>query len=144
MIRQPKTSIRTPGRTTMPGHHQGETMPGETSACAPVDRTHLGRYTLGDPALEREVLGLFLAQIPLTIESLQFAATDRDWMAAAHTLKGSGRAVGAWTIADLGKQAESLGGIADGLARRSLIARIEEAASEVESYFAEAYPAPAN
>jgi len=107
---------------------------------SPVDRAHLGRYTLGDTGLEREVLGLFLAQLPLTIESLQFAASDRDWQVAAHTLKGSGRAVGAWGIARLGLEAEKLGGIADREACRAVIGRIEEAAAEVESYFAAAFP----
>jgi hypothetical protein len=110
------------------------------SAGSPVDRAHLGRYTLGDMGLEREVLGLFLAQLPLTIESLQFASTDRDWQVAAHTIKGSGRAVGAWGIARLGLEAEKLGGIADREACRAIIGRIEEAAAEVESYFAAAFP----
>jgi hypothetical protein len=110
------------------------------SAGSPVDRAHLGRYTLGDMGLEREVLGLFLAQLPLTIESLQFAASDRDWQMAAHTLKGSGRAVGAWGIARLGLEAEKLGGIADREACRTIIGRIVEAAAEVESYFAAAFP----
>jgi len=107
---------------------------------APVDRVHLGRYTLGDSGLEREVLGLFLAQIPLTIESLQFAQSDRDWQVAAHTLKGSARAVGAWNIAHLGLEAEKLGGIGDREACRSMIGRIEAAAAEVESYIAAAFP----
>jgi len=109
-------------------------------AAAPVDRVHLGRYTLGDSGLEREVLGLFLAQIPLTIESLQFAASDRDWQVAAHTLKGSGRAVGAWGIARLGVEAEKLGGIADRAACRTIIGRIEEAAVEIETYFEATFP----
>lgn len=106
----------------------------------PIDRAHLARYTLGDSRLEREVLGLFLAQLPLTIESLQFAASDRDWQVAAHTIKGSARAVGAWTIARLGQEAEKLGGIADRVACRAAVTRIEEAAEEVEAYFATAFP----
>ncbi len=106
----------------------------------PVDRAHLARYTLGDSGLEREVLGLFLAQIPLTIESLQFATSDRDWQIAAHTLKGSARAIGAWGIAHLGLEAEKLGGIADREACTTIISRIEAAAAEVESYFAAAFP----
>jgi hypothetical protein len=42
----------------------------EPAADRPLDHAHLRRYTLGDAKLEREILGLFLAQIPLTIESL--------------------------------------------------------------------------
>ena len=72
----------------------------------PVDLNHLRRYTLGDKALEQEVLRLFLAQLPETIASLRSAATERDWKMAAHTLKGSSRAVGAWRIASLAQEAE--------------------------------------
>ena len=34
-------------------------------ALPPIDRVHLSRYTLGSLTLEREILGLFLAQLPL-------------------------------------------------------------------------------
>ena len=84
----------------------------------PIDRAHLVRYTLGDLRLEREILGLFVAQLPLTLESLSFAATDRDWQMAAHTLKGSGRAVGAWRVARLAQAAEKVAGASDAAARR--------------------------
>lgn len=106
----------------------------------PVDLVHLGRYTLGDAALEREILGLFLGQIPLTIEALKFAPTDKDWYQAAHTLKGSGRAVGAWRVARLAQQAEKLGGIADKAACEAIVARIEEAVAEAEAYVASVFP----
>lgn len=103
---------------------------------APVDRAHLVRYTLGDPVLEREVLGLFLGQIPLTIESLKFAATDKDWHMAAHTLKGSARAVGAWRLARLASEAEKLGRAAAGTEACEAISAIEAAAAEVAAYLA--------
>jgi HPt (histidine-containing phosphotransfer) domain-containing protein len=109
-------------------------------AAAPIDRVHLGRYTLGDSALEREILGLFLAQIPLTIVSMRYAASDREWQMAAHTLKGSGRAIGAWEIARLGQEAEKLGGIGDREACTAVIGSIEDAASEVEAYYSAAFP----
>ena len=41
----------------------------------PVDIKHLRRYTLGDQALEKEVLELFLGQLPETIASLSGATT---------------------------------------------------------------------
>jgi HPt (histidine-containing phosphotransfer) domain-containing protein len=107
---------------------------------APIDRVHLGRYTLGDAALEREILGLFLSQIPLTIESLRYAETDRDWRVAAHTLKGSGRAIGAWEIARLGQEAEKIGGIADREACAAVIGSIEGAAAAIEDYFMASFP----
>jgi HPt (histidine-containing phosphotransfer) domain-containing protein len=116
----------------------------ESSERPPIDRAHLGRYTLADPRLEKEILGLFVAQLPLTLEALRFAASDRDWRVAAHTLKGSARAVGAWHIAEIALEAEKLGGIADDTACAAMIARIEEAVSDVETYVADAFPAPAN
>lgn len=104
-------------------------------AASPLDRSHLARYTLGDPALEREVLGLFVAQIPLTVESLKFAQSDKDWQMAAHSLKGSARAVGAWKLARLAQQAEKIDRTAGG-ASTGIVARIEEAAAEVDAYLA--------
>ena len=111
---------------------------------SPIDRAHLARYTLADPRLEREILGLFVAQLPLTLEALRFAASDRDWRVAAHTLKGSARAVGAWQIAEIALEAEKLGGIADQDACFAMIGRIEGAVAELETYVAGAFPGPAN
>ncbi|HKZ96882.1 MAG TPA: Hpt domain-containing protein [Hyphomicrobiaceae bacterium] len=112
----------------------------EAGQAAPVDRIHLGRYTLGDSVLEREILGLFVAQVPLTLETLKFATNDKDWGVAAHTLKGSGRAIGAWRIAALAQQAEKLGGIGDREACLGIIHEIEEASAEVEAYLARTFP----
>jgi HPt (histidine-containing phosphotransfer) domain-containing protein len=113
---------------------------GEGASRGPIDRTHLRRYTSGDEGLEREVLDLFLAQVPLTIGSLKDAACDKDWHVAAHTLKGSAGAVGAWRVASLAREAELLGGSADLQACIDIISRLEEAAREVETYVAEALP----
>lgn len=113
--------------------------PASASDPAPVDRAHLARYTLGDPALEKEVLGLFLAQFPLTVEALKFAATDKDWYMSAHALKGSARAVGAWELGQLAQEAEKLGRMAGG-ATTGIIARIEEAAARVEAYVVASFP----
>ncbi len=96
-----------------------------------IDREHLKRYTLGDPVLEREILGLFLAQLPLTLEALKFAATDKDWHMAAHTLKGSARAVGAFELASLALEAEKLGR-SGGSATTAIVSRIEEAVTALE------------
>jgi HPt (histidine-containing phosphotransfer) domain-containing protein len=117
---------------------------GGPEGSVPVDRAHLRRYTLGDEELEREVLGLFLAQVPLTMESLHYAESDRGWQVAAHTLKGSARAVGAWEVARLAQEAEKLGGIGDHAACRDVLARIESAAGEVERYFAAHFGPVAN
>jgi HPt (histidine-containing phosphotransfer) domain-containing protein len=115
-------------------------LPAGADTADPVDHAHLSRYTLGDARLEREILGLFLAQLPLTIESLRFAATDRDWQIAAHTLKGSCRAVGAWQIATLAQEAERIAGGADVEAREAVLSAIDHAAAKVEHYVLARFP----
>lgn len=106
----------------------------------PIDRAHLARYTLGSPILEREILALFLAQLPLSIEQLRFAATDREWQIAAHTIKGSARAVGAWQIGSLAREAEQTSGVADEEERERILATLENAYETVQSYVDGAFP----
>lgn len=64
----------------------------------PIDVEHLSRMTLGDRALEREVLDLFVRQIELLRPRI--AASEPEVAgAAAHTLKGSATGIGAWAVA---------------------------------------------
>lgn len=120
-----------------------ETMPQGPSAEAlqltPVDLKHLRRYTLGDAGLEREILGLFFAQLPNTIAALSGASTQKEWKVAAHTLKGSGRAVGAWRIARIAEQAENSQGIADAAHVANTVALLEAAAEEARLFIAQTY-----
>jgi HPt (histidine-containing phosphotransfer) domain-containing protein len=67
---------------------------------------HLARFTLGNAALEREVLELFAQQAPLYLERLRNASSGREWKEAAHTIKGSASAVGAWRLARFAEMAE--------------------------------------
>jgi HPt (histidine-containing phosphotransfer) domain-containing protein len=69
-----------------------------TAEDPPIDRTHLFQMTLGDHALQREVLALFDRQIEMLIERMR-EAEPSCVAALAHTLKGSARGVGAWPIA---------------------------------------------
>lgn len=70
-----------------------------TSRARPVDLAHLAKQTLGDRALEQEVLKLFIHQA-LSIRD-QIGAADRvERLRLAHTLKGSARGIGAFAIAD--------------------------------------------
>jgi HPt (histidine-containing phosphotransfer) domain-containing protein len=64
----------------------------------PINIQHLGRMTLGEPALEMEVLALFAAQSHDLASRL--ATLPADAAALAHTLKGSARAIGAFRVAD--------------------------------------------
>ena len=63
---------------------------------------------MGDTALEAEILGLFARQSRLYFGQLEKAATAKEWHAAAHTLKGCARSVGAFHIADLAAEAEKI------------------------------------
>jgi HPt (histidine-containing phosphotransfer) domain-containing protein len=64
----------------------------------PIDCEHLFRMTLGDHSLEREVLQLFDRQAGMLMERI--AGTDHGIIAAAaHTMKGSARGIGAWQLA---------------------------------------------
>ena len=66
-----------------------------------IDREHLDRQTMGDKELAREVLGMFLEQMRLRLDSLAIDAPDLKEQ--AHSIKGSARSIGAW---DLAKSAE--------------------------------------
>jgi HPt (histidine-containing phosphotransfer) domain-containing protein len=88
----------------------------------PIDLAHLNRYTLGNVALQSEVLQLFVEQAPITLAHLSSAETEKDWRDAAHALKGSARAVGAWRVAVCAERAETIdvraqekGGVIEGL-----------------------------
>ena len=98
-----------------------------------LDIAHLRRYTLGDRGLEREILDLFVEQLPKTIVALKTAAVDRDWRMAAHTLKGSARAVGAHRLAMAAVAAEAIADIQDRETCHGVIGRIEAAVAEIEA-----------
>ena len=59
-----------------------------------LDEHHLRRMTLGDQSLEREVLQVFARQITLMLKRIARAEPPHA-AAAAHTLKGSARGLGA-------------------------------------------------
>lgn len=107
-------------------------------ALPPIDRAHLARYTLGSLTLEREILGLFLAQLPLSIEQLRFAATDREWQIAAHTIKGSAKSVGARHVARIAVDAEHTAGVMVEEERVRILAALEDACEAIEAYVEEA------
>ena len=74
----------------------------------PVDLVYLGRFTLGNLALEAEVLDLFMTHTPRYLANLAAAVTAKAWHDAAHTLKGAARGIGAWRLARCAEMAERL------------------------------------
>src|SRR5262245_39403508 len=79
----------------------------------PVDIIYLRRFTLGNRELEREVLELFATQAPVYLQLLRVADSVKEWTDAAHTLKGSARAIGAWRVARCAENAEMLNSVAN-------------------------------
>jgi HPt (histidine-containing phosphotransfer) domain-containing protein len=71
----------------------------------PIDMAHLGRMTLGDSSLEREVLAMFAGQSAGLVEAL--AGLPANAATLAHTLKGSARAIGAYRVAEAAERLEA-------------------------------------
>ena len=98
---------------------------------AVIDDDHLGRMTLGDRGLEREVLEIFVRQTVIMLERIA-GAEPALAAAAAHTLTGSARGIGAWRVA---RAAEHLERVANG---KSGAAALDEAVEELKSATVEA------
>jgi len=76
-----------------------------------IDASHLERMTLGDRRLEREVLELFVRQTTIMLGRIVGAEPGLA-AAAAHTLKGSARGIGAWRVARAAELLEHAAGAA--------------------------------
>ena len=101
-----------------------------------IDEDHLGRMTLGDRSLEREVLEIFARQITLTLERIAGAKTDCV-SAAAHTLKGSARGIGAWRVAQAAERIEQAAASgSDDQAMNAALAELEAASVEARAAIA--------
>lgn len=98
-------------------------MPSQSSAAAngSIDLDHLRKMTLSDPALEREVLRLFVDQTASLMRML--APLPENAGALAHTLKGSARAIGAFRVAEAAAALEAALHVEGGA--REAFARLE-------------------
>ena len=106
------------------------TMPAAHQRPMTIDEVHLERMTLGDRSLEREVLEIFARQTAMTLERVAGAGRERA-AAAAHTLKGSARGIGAWRVAQAAERLEEAAtGEADETAMLAAIAELEAASFE--------------
>ncbi|MCO5131017.1 MAG: Hpt domain-containing protein [Xanthobacteraceae bacterium] len=95
--------------------------PYSAAAGPPIDLDHLRAVTLGDPALEREVLLLFLEQTAALMRRL--ASLPADAAALAHTMKGSARAIGAFGVADAATALEAA--LGDEAGARAAVRRLD-------------------
>lgn len=73
-----------------------------------LDLDHLARQTLHDSELEREVISMFFEQSAQALRQIRNAAGHGQRIEAAHKLKGSARAVGAFRVAEASDRLESL------------------------------------
>ena len=71
----------------------------------PIDLEHLSRMTLCERSLERELLQLFDRQAHMLMARMR-EGNPGHIAAAAHTLKGSARGVGAWPMARAAEMVE--------------------------------------
>lgn len=101
----------------------------------PLDLVHLSKYTLGNRTLESELLGLFRTQTGLYIARLEAAESAKEWMEAAHSLKGSARGLGAWQLASLAEEAEGLAH--DAVRHPAILERIRAAIGTVNLFIDE-------
>ena len=102
----------------------------------PIDLVHLARMTLGDRVLEREVLQLFDRQADMLVVRIQQAARA-GISAAAHTLKGSARGIGAWRVARAAEAVELAAGNAAERELEAAILRLGTVAAETRAVIAD-------
>lgn len=86
--------------------HTSTEAPSENDNPPPLDLEHLSKQTFGDKDLESEVLELFLSHSAKSIMQMKTAQTDKDWGEAMHSIKGSARTIGAWTLGHLAEYYE--------------------------------------
>ena len=113
---------------------EGQSHGSGATAGRPVDLAHLQRYTLGDRSLEREVLELFHARSDLLLQHLKEADEDKAWADAAHAIKGSARAIGAWHVAKSVEAAEAQSGEERNAGGRAVLEDLERLIGEANSY----------
>lgn len=97
------------------------------SASKPIDLVHLAHQTMGDRAVELEVLKIFARQARQCL--VDFAAADQDGkIATAHRLKGAAQAVGAFPLSRCAEEVEA------GAVDAAHIAQMTAAVSEAENF----------
>jgi HPt (histidine-containing phosphotransfer) domain-containing protein len=119
----------------MSGEHamarsSAKSLPAHEPMSNSIDQVHLERMTLGDRGLEREVLAIFARQTAMTLERIVGAGPARA-AAAAHTLKGAARGIGAWRVAEAAERLEQAATTAaDEATMLSALADLEAASFE--------------
>ncbi|MGB8314483.1 MAG: Hpt domain-containing protein [Aestuariivirga sp.] len=95
---------------------------------------------MDSPELEREIIGLFMAQLPDILARLLNGSSSAEWRIATHTLKGSALAVGACKIGDLARKLEPFTEPEQAEKRKKLLAWLVRAVDEFDGIARQLYP----
>src|SRR5471032_3423761 len=109
-------------------------------ADAPVDLSHLARYTGGDKTLNAEILKLFDGQVSEMVGQLLGVLEQRDarkWREVTHTIKGAARGVGAFAMGDAAAAAEPVDVITAKARAEEVIAVLTREGHAVQLFIAE-------
>lgn len=104
------------------------------------DQAHLARYTMNSADLEREIIGLFLVQLPDTLAMIETADTAADWRLATHTLKGSAMAVGARRLITVAAELEQVAFEDDAYVKVKLMDALHDAVEAFRDAVRRTYP----
>lgn len=102
----------------------------------PIDLVHLSHMTLGDRALERDVLVLFERQIQILMGRIEIGPGPVA-AAAAHTLMGSARGIGAFPLAQAAAEVEDAAARGDTAAQNAGVDRLRAAIRDANAEIAE-------
>lgn len=105
---------------------------GSDSQSAVFDEEHLKRMTLGDRALEREVLQIFVRQSATVLDRVS-GHDPATTAAAAHIMIGSARGIGAWRVARAAELLECAAGRGDENHLDEAIAALKSASRELNA-----------
>jgi HPt (histidine-containing phosphotransfer) domain-containing protein len=134
-----KSSAETVARTTVAARSASveptiapPLAPGEPA----IDLVHLSRMTLGERALERDVLRLFDQQAEMLVARM---ASERPRVigALAHTLAGSARGIGAWKVAEAAAAVEFTAAEPEAIALFDVVDRLAAAVADARAAIAE-------
>jgi HPt (histidine-containing phosphotransfer) domain-containing protein len=94
------------------------------SQSRPIDLVHLATQTMGDKALEIEVLQMFARQARKALQDMS-VGDGKAVVAAAHRLKGAAKGVGAFRVAQAAEKLEAHG--SDAALQAAVAAAVVEA-----------------
>jgi len=101
-----------------------------------LDEEHLGRMTLGDRRLEGEVLEIFVRHSATTLDLILDCVTGQDAAtaaAAAHTMIGAARGIGAWRVAQAAERVERAAGAGSEQELNKAVAALKAASLEANA-----------